>query len=746
MVVYILNYNSYFNRIVKREESLSGYLQGDFESVARTNFSEGDGVNTTFVANTSMRGNYLVVADDYGEIISRWFIMGNKSMRNGQYVLSLRRDLLADFYDDYVEQPFYCEKATLSVNDPMIFNDENVSLNRIKKSETLLSYGDLGWIVGYCQQTALKADSINLDLTKNYISVASIETWEYKKFMTTTGTPSEFWRGNLKMFLGGEVKAGENIWTGDVYYDYHVTDGSESMVYHTKTGKETEGGEMPKTAAYALKSSTRTLFFTYKGINDGDINDDDFNQMQGKVLRDETTGKFYKINIETRTTGEVERGIIGVDSGSLRTELENTTKADLNQTATPCYIIRYDKKFISLEETSEIGGDFSIEANASFLQKANDADYCIFAIPCPAKGDTWWYSALPYTYEKSMAIAQMLARQLQPSSSGGNLLDLQLLPYPIVQNGVNVKTKLSVKTGDEVVAEVYCCKSSSFNLNINKTITISDPKMSVVCDVYRLVSPNYSSYYEFSPAKNGGVSYFHVDCTYKPYTPYICVHPHWQGLYGQDFEDNRGLILGGDYSLPMTSDAFLTYQIQNKNYSAIFDRQMQSIDKKNAWGIANSATGAVAGTVQGAAMGAMAGPAGAIAGGVASAIGGAADVVQTASLMKESKDLQKDMFSYNLGNVDSKPNSLVKSSAFDLNYKMWPFIEFCTCTDEERTAVANKLRYGGMTVNRIGTIAEFLSGNIQYIKGQLIRMEGFSDDAHVANEIYGELEKGAYFE
>ena len=61
----------------------------------------------------------------------------------------------------------------------------------------------------------------------------------------------------------------------------------------------------------------------------------------------------------------------------------------------------------------------------------------------------------------------------------------------------------------------------------------------------------------------------------------------------------------------------------------------------------------------------------------------------------------------------------------------------------------NKLIYNGMSINRIGTLREFVSQkppqiDYGYYKGKLIRLEGIGDDFHMANTISSELNKGVY--
>ena len=93
---------------------------------------------------------------------------------------------------------------------------------------------------------------------------------------------------------------------------------------------------------------------------------------------------------------------------------------------------------------------------------------------------------------------------------------------------------------------------------LNPSDTSIGRKLANECDVLRLVSQNYSAIFEFSPAKSGGVDGFLADCTYKPWSPYIHILPKLKGLYGDNFvsiDDARGLICGGDMSLPQLSNA-----------------------------------------------------------------------------------------------------------------------------------------------------------------------------------------------
>ena len=303
----------------------------------------------------------------------------------------------------------------------------------------------------------------------------------------------------------------------------------------------------------------------------------------------------------------------------------------------------------------------------------------------------------------------------------------------------------------------------STKVRITKNYSILNPgndalsrKLANECDLVRIVSQNYSAIFEFSPAKSGGVDGFLADCTYKPWAPYIHILPKLKGLYGDNFvsiDDARGLICGGDMSLPQLSNAWANYQLQNKTYQEMFDRQIKNMDVQNdvnrQGALAQAIIAPITGGAAGAAVGAKVGGAyGAVAGAAIGAIGGGVtagiDYSNTIRMMEENRQYAIDMYSYNLQNIQAIPTSLTKTSALTYNTRVWPFIEYYTCTDAEKDALKDKIKYNGMTIMKIGKLNDYLLGEDKFYKGQLIRLPDVRIDGHMAFEIYNELNKGVY--
>ena len=311
---------------------------------------------------------------------------------------------------------------------------------------------------------------------------------------------------------------------------------------------------------------------------------------------------------------------------------------------------------------------------------------------------------------------------------------------------------------------ILICHDANFTLDIEQPINIEveedvseSYKIKYIndCTMIRICSPNYNGLFDMNLAKNGGsINSFNADITLRPFNPYIHVNPDFNFLYGQDFNDVRGLVCNGDFSLGIINDAWNVYEIQNKNYQAIFDRQIQNLDVNNSINMQEATWGAIAGTVQGTASGAIAGGmvgggygaiAGAVIGGVASGAGGVLDIQNLEKRQQEARNYAIDNYNLQLGNIRALPNSITKTSALTLNNKLFPFVEIYECSDIEKEAYFKKILYNGMSVRVIGNIREYYSGEAsQYFRGRLIRVTDISEDNHYVETINDELMKGVY--
>lgn len=297
-------------------------------------------------------------------------------------------------------------------------------------------------------------------------------------------------------------------------------------------------------------------------------------------------------------------------------------------------------------------------------------------------------------------------------------------------------------------------EESSFSFDIQQSIPVDNVKIENETTFYRICSPNYAAGFDFNVAMNRGINTWKVYCTYKPYSPYIQISPLFDGLYGRNFDDFRGLVCAGDFSLPLVDDAWTTYELNNKNYQNMFDRQIQNMETMNELALKQAkwqaATGTISGASSGAATGAIAsgGAVGAIVGGAVGAVtslaGGIADVEILKKQQAETMSYTRSTILYQLQNIQALPTTLSRITSLTAVYKFYPFIEKYTCTDVERKAFEDYLKYNGMTINVIGNINDYIGPEETYIKAQLIRLEESTLDYHELVEAAKVLKEGVY--
>lgn len=786
MVLYCLAYNNYYNRQVKKEDALDGYLPFLLsDPIQGVNFNPNDGVNTVQVINwnTEQLPNYIVCVDNSGNIHSRWFVLDAPRLRNGQYNLALRRDLFVDYYDPIITAPCFIEKATVDDSDPAIYNSENMTFNQIKTSETLLKdRTNCPWVVGYfARTTGEKTTTLSGNTISEFpVDIAlrtSIEDWEYYKLFKNNGfygASSVQPQIRFVAVLNGILFYTFDLW-GETITVREIEQNDPQTLFEFQYVSREETIERAEQVLSEYWDDILQAVNENYGLVEPSKETEILN-LNGRFISATSGGqtKIYKARItpvERKTKILVKR-----DSGdnevwnvftNAMTSIPQGEEYPPFQRPKPDGIIEINinSQFYEmiLEEQEGLETTYSIPANRYNLL---DAPYDMFAIPygdnltIKNTGNSNWIdikSNASLAFNTAMSIASKY-------QGAGFLYDIQLLPYCPARNVIvddnvidlnNDNLQFStIQQGENVLGVILNISQSSFSFDIplNEPIQITNKKQQALCDMYRLCSPNYNGIFEFNVAKNDGITRFNVDCTYLPFNPYIHMNPDFKNLYGSDFDDSRGLIVGGDFSLPIITDKWETYKLNNKNYEQIFNRQIQNMEVNNAIQRQKEAIGILTGAgqagIQGAMTGAMVGgPLGALAGvatGAMSFGAGLLDWQLAERARQEALDYTKDQFGYQLGNIKALPDGISKTTAYTKNNKIFPFLEYYTCTDVEKEALANKIKYNGMTVMRIGTISEFIRPEKSYIKGQLIRIEEFEEDFHVLNEIANEVNKGVF--
>lgn len=826
--LYFYNYNNYYNRIVKKEANLLAYGTPTY-TLDNANFYEADGCDTKHTINIRatdldiFNANYLLVLDNNYNIKSRWFVTEVEHSRNRQYILSLRRDLLVDFYDSVInDSPVLIEKALVDKNNPLIFNSEGFEFNQIKKNEIFLKDKlELQWIYLYAIKGSLDSTSI-IDVVSNNNQYADYtigslisnsifsagqklskpynmeyNIWfdeVYTTFKQTASIgPSQTINDRFRGYIEFDLNSSNGVFKSSVNSSLEMYSSSDRLdlgTYSSLDSQDTSTHGYFKNNDKLCNKVAKLIYETFLESNITTINtalksQSEFSSclseadetllksMNNKTVKD-SSGKIYRVFVSQQTSSH---NMSGNKNKAYAQSIESFISSKITYNSNnSTYGVDYKQKTytVTISEEEALNFQFSLSNDRAIT---NTSDYDVIAIPYGSL--ILWIDpeAEPPSYtnlngDRDFCIA--VARSIAQTFTNSKIIDMQILPYGpyndnIVNSGIDSSTLGS--SSYQVVTDNNTHKSTAlfyltnvnYTFDISQTLTVENyvededlnVKLSNECDKYRLVSPNYNSFFEFSVAKNNGVTKFNVDMTLRPYNPYIHINPDFKGLYGEDYNDSRGLILNGDFSLPIINDQWKQYELQNKNYQNIFDRQIQHMDKEFKLSRIEAGFGAITGAIQGGIGGTVAGAGiggntasavtGGLTGGIASALGGAMDYTFLKKRQNENKDLAIDMFNYNLGNIKALPYSLSKNNPFSYNYKEFPFIEYYSCTDEEKDILLEKIKYNSMTVMSIGYISDYLREDKQFIKGTLIRYEGAEAiNDHEIYEIYNELKKGVY--
>lgn len=792
--ILLLRFNNAYNRILKKYEEAQDYEPYILDVVNNVNFNPNDGVNTELII-----GNQITDIPDYlleleantAEILTRWYVLEAVRTRGGQYRLSLYRDLLADYLDEIQNAPIFIEKGPLSATSPLLFNEEGITFNQIRQEPQLLKdRTNIPWIVGYIPRDAFQEEQqIKADMgasTNADIVVDDINTWEYARYINNPHIYSKLEATTKIRYIKKEKL---------INYFVESNFGANGTTQFSTNLK----GDFTNTITFQLDNALQSAAWsiewahymttmqnneTYKSYMDGLVSSTfepisafeltTLLNLNNKIIQDED--ETYKIKCYTEPYTAAPISLL--NELSMMGELMGAFPDRYWKSGTPT-----EKTF-----TAEISGlrlYFSLEQmqTKAFVNigpdrfHLEDEPYDMFCIP---------YGDITIKQGNGSFNAQnpgaAIACEIAKTAGAGSIYDVQVLPYCPVLHLLNADGELDISTAKtsriyavegKAISELIWCRSSSFSLQIPFDIPMpTDAETVKVLSqtrMYRLVGPNYGSIFEFNPYKNGGVEYFNIDCSYKPYNPYVRIAPEFKNLYGYGGRfDNRGLILNGDFSLPQLSNEWANYELQNKNYQAIFDRQMKSIDLTNKWArrsdiwsaitgagsaaISGGMTGAMSGAMIGASSGnaaatAIGGAIGGTVGGVLGVGAGIADVSLNNKARKENRALQADVYGYQLGNIQAIPTALAKTSAININNSLFPMLEVYKCSEVEETAFRNKLRYNGFTVMAIGTLAEYQTYknyDLDFFKGSLIRIDGLADDTHVADAIALELAEGVF--
>lgn len=794
MDLYILyGFNNSYDRLVKHYDTIQEYLDKASSYYLEDNilnFKWADGVRTTQIIDDSAphSPDYAVGLDDDGNIMCRWYVLEDSYNLKTQREVTLFRDIIADNYNDVIKLPMHIERVGRVLrNDPAIYNKEGIQVNQIKKREELLwDKTGWAWIVGYIDKKTT-SKTIDYEVTLAVDPSFEYDTWE--EFVAAyPETMTEAVDVKLKYRIRDNVLSFN---AGTITYNLNgmLSIGSDSLTPTEGTlffqSGSTVGGTVLRGVPNYVKYDSYTQYipaFTGTSTSTEVASWESINNQYVRIKGGNKAG-VYLVSTSSSTSSEQAKNVI-TSSGTIYTTMvaqSGELKTAYNLGGDPgngSMAVLYKEKVHTLKAIKQDAASKQLIIPADHPH-TNNATYDVFCIPyCPGKqlalyNASGLQEAFSMSSESTLTLASEIAVQLDTS-----LYDLQILPYcpiPSFIKGVpTTEPKLSLpdpkyytqsKKGDTTLTEgIFWVPDITVEATLTHSIEVpTDPieaKVFNECTKYRLCAPNGNGAFDFSPLLNEGVSKFNMFMTLKPYQPFIRIAPDFGGLYGEEFKDYRGLILSGDYSVPRNNDAWIQYIQNNKNYLLTFNRQIQNMEfnqqmariEAGATAVTGAISAAGTGTVLGSALGPAGMAVGAGAAGAASLGAGLTDMLLMNKKFAEQASMTRDNFMYSMGNIAARPDTIASVGSFTNSNKLVPYIEMYDCTDIEKDAFREFLKYNGMSFNRIATIQDVLSyrgtdTNPFLVQGRTMRTSThIYGDSHAIQELVNTLSGGIYIE
>ena len=784
--LYLFKWNNYRNKLVKGRPQTSQGIQYNVNGNSQLKFNPNDGISAECILNINYNSfNYDYILESENNVIIRsWFIKEVIRLQVNQVRCILVRDIVTDQLTTVLNNELMVHRGICSESNSAIYNKEGFELNKIKTSETLLKdASNTAWIVGYVPLNVNIPTGQNTFGTLEEIPNATAISSESEiPIYESSGELSVFNSMSLYTYYEkyDQTSLGiTNRVTYEVLFCGTGTAVKEKPAYMTSAGQcGSTASDLNNISSMLVSRANNNywkeiLWNSFTQVSSTLYSRNTINQYADKIYYNTTNHKYYKVKLTyDRTVQENDYRLSGQTINETIYNHCTSITSDLYGMTTPAFrsnssygdvtltldIYKYELEEITQTSTYHI--DITQVNNENI--KVDGQPYKMFVMPVDPKKVNFAFKINPtdsITYHTNdLEIQNAFLSWFTKDNS--RILDLQILPYfpiPNVIGTYNSKPVINADTtpridildeNDNIVSSAFWIQKDSFSVIIENEKTIENFKLENECDSYRLCSPHYESIFEFNAVQMKGWTSILAECTYKPYQPYIHVVPNFNpnSLYGNKYGDSRGLVSTCNYALSIASDEWATYARQNSTYQLIFDREIQNLEVKQS--AQRLREGLTAGSGLLATLGAgLAGKAGAAVGAGTATLGSMINSYINDTITRpEELNFKRDIFKYNIANIKAQPQTLTKVSGIDINNRLFPVLEFYTCTEDEKSYFERYLYFNSYSIERIGKIKDYIntSQDYTYIEAEIIRFDD-NIDSHELDYLNNVLSTGVYF-
>jgi len=702
----------------------------------------------------------------------RWFVSGITQLNSSKFQISLLRDMISENPVQWKSEEAYIEAGTatnynkykiwnlpytntkinqqrLNINGKSSFfvfyaNEQHISSGQITEDDLELEYATIPGLTGY----DVKVEELNDIPNFDFVGAGNITSWEngskssliIQPVSGNTGYPYQKWTCTNAVL---ECQNGYDPGIDIGYTEYWNTGYFNFNRFDNYTNNNAKG-QVATAMSYCCTSymSDTSVFSQIAQVSEIAALD----AYVGKVIFDEDTNKYYRIDKTRRL--QYHNDLLSNSRTNVSLFISTLRNIQFPGDSGTSYIdITANNnafRFQSIETISsytlvELGTaqSFALNLKADVRKLPKSAVRCVNIVSDGTIAD------------QDIAQCLMLA-QTNPGnvSSTGRIIDIQYLPFSIA-TAINTNIKIN---GNDMIAEFIDNDDFIYNIDLPDLTGIHKET-----DTIKIVSPSRASQYLFRPYNNDGNMEFGVKITLKPYASTIYIRPSTKGLLMYDWDDKDCLIINEDFSLTNVTSEWTNYVYSNKNYSNIFEREIQGREFERGWERkveqAQKAMDKItARNIEGqqvknqlwnlpiiSSIGA----------GLASSTGmnqdylnaAATDRAYNEALYQEGISISRDMFNYQLDNVKSQPLLPSKITTIDCKLLDGVYLEYYSTNPTELAAIDNFYKYNGHRIDDFGTFSQYYG---HFIKGRIIISQFYSQPE--IEEINRRLEMGIFTE
>ena len=711
---------------------------------------------------------YIVdLEPDKNGIYRRYFFSGITQLRTNKYQISLLRDVISESQDWKNEQAFieagtatdYCKYKRWGLpftNTKIAQQRFNINGANDKSSFFVFYTNTRHENAGVMEDQDLVIKSVlpstagvshvdytvsNLNEIPNFNYVGNtIETFQNAHINFTEASPVFYNQNTPIGVTDWSLSEDNNNQRSLAYSNVYTVDNWSSLSNYIRVDTSLVGYDTAKVILLSqVKTYQQSLTIpssqgSYQTIYNNSENL--CNNYVGKVIYNTSDNKAYRINCEKNTYIETYIPSVAEQNSlyqSLRNEFGSSKVISMN--GNWCnYTLHHITYSFTLQELGQVASyDFTFTANARRLPKSTVK--CVNIVSDNNVTDT--------------TIAQCLTSAMENLGNvddTGRIIDVQYLPF-----------RLATSTSSNIVVNNHNLTAQFLDTDDYSFITDMDDLINInkETDTIKIVSPSRASQYLFRPYDNDGSMLFSTKVTLKPFASVIYIRPSTQGLLMYDYDDKDCLVINEDNSLTAVTSQWTEYIYSNKNYSNIFEREIQGRAFERTWerkveqaqaksdiDTARNITAQKVKTYSGNIP---------LISNIAGAIGAAAspdknylaaaqiDRDYNEALYQQGLDMSRDLFRYQLDNIKSQPSIPSKITTIDCKLLDGVYLEYYSTNNTELASINNYYAFNGNRIENYGTFANYWG---PFIRGRIIRSNYYTQPE--INEINRRLEMGIF--